>query len=1222
MPDFGIRTALSEFGKAVEGRKFKHPETGNLVLYTSLPMDEQHRIYEQWKQYQSLVEPGPKEGKKVENIKDVREGDVLSIQAPNLTIHALVTSASDGNVVAQRLDLKTGKPMKEAPLSIPQVAVESFDVRTIQPSRVSDPFKNKKTWPELSLDDIFAGDVVAYRVKGNDRMGRVTRVSEDDSRFWIQEVDSRTGKVTDKTEWSFDKKKVKDREALLVDEDLWGNFDPDEEDAPSSGKPKVKELSPEEKAKREKEKKEREEAEKKRKAAVEEMGKTGEPLKNPKDVKVGDVVSYHHKGAVHHGRVIDSRGHEFFTIDIDPKTGELKEHGFEEFRDYNLGQMDVHKVKHAPPDPAKENEKALYEGLSKLKEDPEKYFRDDKKSELVDMSKIQPAKVRLKGVLNGNELLAMAAKGKYGKRKPISLIDNGDGTYTVRDGNSTYKNAEISGWGKIPAVIKTKEEWEAHDKEEWEEHKKQLFPSQGQPRVTKEKAPKKKPESFEGEALSSVEGLKKGDMFGYEHDGRWYVGRVDRVGTGGRLFVDALHPDNGDLTTLKFIEFDDDKMSKSKAMRLKDDRKFPKRKKKAPPKVPATSGPKGKGKDDGKGEPQSGKPFMFASRTAGLRELRAAAGILAYRPRWQDTPGYKTVVDQKSQLGITPADTENTSPDRGQSNLDSAWPVQLPQSREKERALPLPSNHSKNREKRIGPTYYNKPRHIPYRTLDEKGDEYGHPTKYDYNMPTRRVDGPTAFDDEEGHDPVAVERQGPFPKEHQKNQAGPARLRSKQDYRQHPQKKRKMRMKYRLRDKRLPRKKLKNKYYRLYPKRYERRGIGFRLPAERTREWREEQLAERRRKGITPEQQKDRMRDRNAGFGALAEAFDLLGLEIEGANWPSNWNTHVKETKPPEQLDQNYGKGQSRDTGTPRKDPGKQKGEDLQAPNLDGHPQTGLKWEIRPPAPGGLDYPDDKVRNTMNPTDGSGKVLPMSYYTDLANNTQQVSDGRQDRYLHNNNFEVKQATRALVREILDAHFGHGVRSAFGPEEGLRRVATTVREILRRCDKKIKERSRQYTPKLARTDTKNWIWHWDVGNHVVRVQAFKRGNTSNVPKLNLRVSCSCPYWRWWGPAHWATKSDYQKGEAPGTATYPKIRDPARWRPVCKHAYAVLEKSQDFFVRPEKSPLKKLGSRFSVDSPAAIEVVTDEQDIVTRVAQRVAERDVVRRVARRYVDGEDS
>lgn len=596
----------------------------------------------------------------------------------------------------------------------------------------------------------------------------------------------------------------------------------------------------------------------------------------------------------------------------------------------------------------------------------------------------------------------------------------------------------------------------------------------------------------------------------------------------------------------------------------------------------------------------------------------------AYRPLWQDTPGYKTVVDDKSTLGILPSQLESTNLDRGQGNMDAMWPVAPGEAREKERALPLPSNHDKKREKRIGPTTYNKPRHIPYRTLDEPGAEYGHPTKYDYNMPTRRNETLAGADDEYDdiyeEDPIddqlevqgaGTTNKGPFPSQRQHNLGGPGKMAPLRWYRRNKQpKKRQEKKQYKI-EKRQPATKKKLQYRRDYPKRYERKGIDGRTPAQKTKAWREENKINKPiNKGKRSSQ------DFQAGLELLADMMELLGLDTTvGTNM--DWDTTVKKTQAPEQLDQNFGPGQSRGMGTPRKDPTDQKGESLRTPDVFEKHQPGLYTQHQPPAAGAIDIP-----TTNNPTDGSGKVLPMEWYSDAVNNTQAIPDGRQDRYLLNNNFDVKQATASFIRQLVRPGFGVGARSAFGPEGGHERVAFTVGEILRRCDRKIKERSKEYTPKLARTDTKNWIWHWRVGEHAVRVQAFKHGSASNFPKLNLRVSCSCPFWRWWGPEHWGTKSDYQKGPLQGTAAYPKIRDPARWRPVCKHAYAVLEKSARFFVRPRKSPLRKLGSRFSVDSPDSIEVEIVNERIAARVAQRHLERQISRSVLRRYFEREES
>ena len=554
----------------------------------------------------------------------------------------------------------------------------------------------------------------------------------------------------------------------------------------------------------------------------------------------------------------------------------------------------------------------------------------------------------------------------------------------------------------------------------------------------------------------------------------------------------------------------------------------------------------------------------------------------AYRPRWQNTPGYQTFVDQKSQLGILPGQQESKT-DTGTDNADAAWPVQPGEAREKERALPLPSNHSKKRDKKVGPTTFNKPTKIPYRTLSVPGEQYGHPTKYDYNSPTRRP-GVTAAN------PLPTKRQNKLPPAYAKKM--------RMNYRQNPSKKLKSRIKYKTRGKFDPAAKRYRKYYRQYPQRYKRRGMSpHQTPAERTKAWREDQKQQAKRKGITPKQQERNrkrspksLRTRTPGSsGSTSRTYSLTRSLVDawdklGANWAVEWETQLKKTQPPEQLDQNYGKGQSRDTGVPRKDPKKQDQHSLRTPNLDTKHQPGLMTQHHPPAAG---VPNVQVNN---PTSGSGKVLPLSYYTDFANNTQQIPSGRQDRYLHNNNFQVKQAA-------------------------------TMEDILRRVDNLVELRAKARVPKLTRTDTKNWIWHWKSGDWKVKVQAFKRGNATNLRKLNLRISCNCPFWRWQGPEHWAKQGGYLLGQPQGSASRPEVRDPKHVHPVCKHVYAVLEKSKKFFVRPKKSPLRKMGAHGLVDHAEDVGVEIVVEPSPARVARMYLEhRQISERVAARYLERE--
>lgn len=508
----------------------------------------------------------------------------------------------------------------------------------------------------------------------------------------------------------------------------------------------------------------------------------------------------------------------------------------------------------------------------------------------------------------------------------------------------------------------------------------------------------------------------------------------------------------------------------------------------------------------------------------------------AYSPPAQDMAGVKTFVDEKSQKGILPSQLEDKD-DSGQNSQDAKWPVAPGKAREKERALPLPSDHNKNRDKVIGPTYYNKNRTTPYRTKSIPGDQVGNPTKFDYNYVRRRYMQAS----EETLD--LLRKADLFPKKRQRNQNGVSKRKSDQFYRQNKEQIKLDRRKKWRKDRFNLTLKRRKKMMRMYPKRYERRGQSpYETPAERTKAWRKEQGQQAKRKGLTNkewEAKRKEIKRRDKMAHSVAVAY------LHTAAYPQKWHTQVKVTQPPQGLSQNYGKGVSQSQGTPRTDPYKQQGESLKAPNLRQHPQKGLDEDSPTPA---KRLPRPQIDN---PTSGSGKVIPLTYYTDLVNNTQQVPSPQNGRYLHNNNYEVKQAA-------------------------------TSAEITRGISHKIVDRAADRHPKLVRVDTKNWMWTWSVPGtapqpYTVKVQAFKRGNSKNFKSLNLKVKCTCPAFRWQGPEHWAEGDTYLLGSPRGTASYPVIRDPDHVQPLCKHIYAVLEKSRKFFVRPEKSPLRKLSHR---------------------------------------------
>lgn len=81
---------------------------------------------------------------------------------------------------------------------------------------------------------------------------------------------------------------------------------------------------------------------------------------------------------------------------------------------------------------------------------PEDYGQN---SFLVDLNAITPIRERTKGVLNAKKFMQLAENGEQPKRGPVILKQNEDGSFELRDGNSTYAVAKQSGWGEIPAIV-------------------------------------------------------------------------------------------------------------------------------------------------------------------------------------------------------------------------------------------------------------------------------------------------------------------------------------------------------------------------------------------------------------------------------------------------------------------------------------------------------------------------------------------------------------------------------------------------------------------------------------------------------------------------------------------------------------------------------------------------------------------------------------------------
>ena len=113
--------------------------------------------------------------------------------------------------------------------------------------------------------------------------------------------------------------------------------------------------------------------------------------------------------------------------------------------------QDMFPAPEAAPAPAAEIPQVLQPG--DIEADWKPYMKLQEGDTLIPVSKIVPVKVRPEGVRNAVPFMQQAARGEIEKRGAILVADNGDGTYSILDGNSTYAIADQAGWAEMPVKI-------------------------------------------------------------------------------------------------------------------------------------------------------------------------------------------------------------------------------------------------------------------------------------------------------------------------------------------------------------------------------------------------------------------------------------------------------------------------------------------------------------------------------------------------------------------------------------------------------------------------------------------------------------------------------------------------------------------------------------------------------------------------------------------------
>lgn len=634
----------------------------------------------------------------------------------------------------------------------------------------------------------------------------------------------------------------------------------------------------------------------------------------------------------------------------------------------------------------------------------------------------------------------------------------------------------------------------------------------------------------------------------------------------------------------------------------------------------------------------------------GLTEIDSQMGILPGDREEDPYPASET------PHGDQHGSSKMPGPEK-QPSSEARWPVSPGEPREKQRVLPLSNSHPKQRDVNIDRFVLNVPdarpdsryrseTDVPVRTPGKPGEEVGNPTKFDYGMPTRR------------------HLEGRFPKERQREQRGKAKRVSHKWYKRNRSKHRRRMQRRQRRLRTRSQFKRQRKLRQKYPRRFRRRpGGGFRTPGQRSKEWREEQKQKQQRRAdyaywpdrresglpflfgadlqyaeidgfdgrkvhftVFPEFTGDDFGVMGAPERKQMDPLDFLGqavfdddddledvLEaIEEAFGPEVWDRDPDEVESP-WLDEDAVIAASslwhthfyeerapslREKSDDQWKDERQEAEYAEERELERDRTSGVPRGTRttPTYPNAPDHwpsdmtqapywkgrPDDKTPatslNDLTPVEDSGgasKVIPWDY----------PGENKQDRT-----------------------FTHGPGQP--PPGGLAastKVADTISQILRRTAPKVKQRATDRPARVTGHDRTKGVWFFQSGKYIQKMRAVPRtgSKASNVTQMDVYVSCSCPFWRWQGPEHWAKKNRYlyDRNRTKGTASFPEIRDPNFRHGVCKHLVAVfnLVRSQKLKFSPKRASHEHLKPfRYLLDSSAGVEVEPHltAEDLVVR------------------------
>lgn len=143
-----------------------------------------------------------------------------------------------------------------------------------------------------------------------------------------------------------------------------------------------------------------------------------------------------------------------------------------------------------------------------------------------------------------------------------------------------------------------------------------------------------------------------------------------------------------------------------------------------------------------------------------------------------------------------------------------------------------------------------------------------------------------------------------------------------------------------------------------------------------------------------------------------------------------------------------------------------------------------------------------------------------------------------------------------------------------------KMAVLMKDIRTKVPPDVISKARSIKPRLQRVDEKNGIYSFQVPSskgspYTVRLRPMRKGPATDFQKLDILVSCSCPFFQWQGPEHWAKANGFLYGKPRGTASSPDVKDPKGKHWACKHVISVFDMTERYGYQLPDLPGKVKG-----------------------------------------------